>query len=323
MNEVAVKKNASKKETLDRLVDALNWAGIERGRAIEYRKLFEESSVEDRRTRDHMFAYNEFMELLEIYELWREHADNFPGIKDRIKGVFSSGPLLREDEQPHNSSNRPRNDAFTILVAGRLIRASASIMAVEGIKARNVADSKQLTEQLRSDIVVYMGEDYVLIECKRPQSKEKIGPRIAEARGQLEGKDGVIVVDCSAALRPAETILEMPTEAEAVQFLNQLLVAEGKPIVDVEFRANIMGVLLYLRAPVHTILKVSPVLSMSGEPITTYTQNTASVLAACENGASPKSSVFKKLANLLTVSIESKPTLDKAWVSIPQKSFKP
>jgi hypothetical protein len=311
MKEVAIKKCSPPSEIRDRLTAALDWVRIEKGRATVYRKLFDEAFSGDERTRDHMFVYNELMDLVEVYELWKEETDNFPGIRNKIKEVFSNGPILREDERSDNSGNRPRNDAFTILVAGKLIKAGIPIVAVEGIPARTVTDSTGLTELLQSDIVARSNGGYISIECKRPQSKDKIATRIAEGRDQLSGREGIIAIDCSAALRPAETILESTTEDEAIEFLNTLVATAAKPIVEREFRKNVMGAIFFMRAPVHTVHKVSPVLSATGEKIITYTQYTASSLVSFGNGSSPYGDLFKKLADRLTASIQAKAHIDK------------
>lgn len=322
MNEVAIKKRSQPSEILDKLTAAIDWAAIEKGRAIEYRKSFEESFFEDKRTRDHIFGYNELMDLVEIYELWKEDVDNFPGLRNKIKEVFSSGPILREDERSGNSGNRPRNDAFTILVGGKLIRAGISIIAVEGIPARAVTDSTEFNELLRSDIVAKNNEDYIAIECKRPQSKDKIAIRASEARDQMSGKEGIVVIDCSAALRPVEAILESTTEDEAIEFLNKLVATEAKPIIERVFRNNVMGAIFFMRAPVHTAHKTSPILSSSGEPIITYSRNTASSLVSFGNGNSPQNDLFKKLADRLRASIQAKAHIDDAGESRPSKAIK-
>ena len=319
-DEVAIKKRSPPTEILDKLTEALDWAGIEKGRAIEYRRLFEESFSRDERIRDHIFVYSELMDLVEIFELWQRDVDNFPGIRTKIKEVFSSGPILREDELSGNSGNRPRNDAFTILIAGKLILADISVVAVEGILIQTVAESTEFNALLRSDIVVKCNGNHIVIECKRPQSKDKIATRAGEARDQMSGREGIIVMDCSAALRPVETILESPTEDEAIVFLNKLVETEAKPIVEREFRQNVIGAILHIRAPVHTVHKVSPIVSLSGEPIITYTRNTASSILSLGNSNSPKRDLFKNLADRLRASIQSKTHLDNTWKSLPPKT---
>ena len=138
----------------------------------------------------------------------------------------------------------------------------------------------------------------------------------------MSGREGIIVIDCSAALRPVETILESTTEDEAIEFLNKLVATEAKPIVEREFRKNVMGAIFFMRAPVHTVHKISPILSATGEKIITYTRNTASSLVSFGNGSSPYGDLFKKLADRLRVSIQSKAHLDKAWQSCSPKATK-
>ncbi len=45
-----------------------------------------------------MFSYNELMGIIEIFELWEEEVEFFPGLKSKIRKVFSKGPVLEDLE---------------------------------------------------------------------------------------------------------------------------------------------------------------------------------------------------------------------------------
>jgi hypothetical protein len=75
--------------------------------------------------------------IVRLFELWEDRVSNFPGPAEKIKAVVAKGPVLREEENPATSSNRARDDAFSYLVAGRLLSAGVPLVAVEGTIARN------------------------------------------------------------------------------------------------------------------------------------------------------------------------------------------
>lgn len=121
-------QSAHPTDYLRSLKAACEWMSIDLGRATQYRNLVREFFAEDKRSREHILAYNESCEIIDIYELWEAYTHHFPGLTQKVKAALSSGPSLREDERPETSNNRPRNDAFVYLVAGKLIRAGVKII---------------------------------------------------------------------------------------------------------------------------------------------------------------------------------------------------
>jgi len=63
------------------------------------------------------------MEILNIFYAWMTAADNFSGLQRKIEFVFKKGMTLAEDEKVTANSNRPRNDGFVYVVAGKLVHA--------------------------------------------------------------------------------------------------------------------------------------------------------------------------------------------------------
>ena len=123
MNNIPYHRMTNYAERLQTLQLACEWMDIKKGRALQYSKFIREFYEEDKRSREHILAFNEACEITDIYELWVPFIDNFPGLEQKIKQVFQKGPVLQEDEMPNISSNRPRNDAFVYLLAGKLIKA--------------------------------------------------------------------------------------------------------------------------------------------------------------------------------------------------------
>lgn len=118
---------------LERLESALGWVGLEHGRTATYKTLVVEYS-EGKRSNEHFFAYHQSMEVLSIYDAWEQAAIDFPGLKEKISYVFKKGAILSEGES--TSSNRPRNDGFVYILAGKLLHGSkVPIVSVDGCRS--------------------------------------------------------------------------------------------------------------------------------------------------------------------------------------------
>lgn len=311
MNEILVSAKSTRSQILTKLTAACDWAGISRGRALEYGALFAEHFTIEEKTREHFFAYNELSDVSEAYELWLNEVDLFPGLKEMIREVFSSGPLLREDERPGNSGSRPRNDAFPIILAGKLNKAGIAVASIEGIRRNKSARARDPNEGIiiKSDIAIEHCDLLIPIECKRPQSIEAMYARAAEARRQLSGINGIIAIDCSAAIRPAGQVLEAQTDKKAADFIDSLLASKVVPVVRRQFRQQVIGAILYIRTPVHTVHKISSILDSSGNPVTTYNLVTATTIFFVANPNSPQAKVFRSMkdAYMATLSAMGQP----------------
>lgn len=158
---------------------ACDWMRIDRGRAARYRKLVMEFFACGQRSREHILAFNESCEIIDIYELWEPYINDFPHLGQKIKAVYSKGPILREDERPETSSNRPRNDAFVYVLAGKLARAGVKVISVDGIVAQGIDC------EIDADITFGWDGTAIAIQCKRPQTQHAVEKRAREAREQL------------------------------------------------------------------------------------------------------------------------------------------
>lgn len=226
--------------------------------------------------------------------------DEFPGLKGKIKSAFTSGPLLPEDERVDNSGNRPRNDSFVLLLAGKLHKVGIEVIGVEGLpRIKKIPlTGKREKNYLESDIWVRHAGLDISIECKRPSTFGAIEKRTHEARKQLDGKVGIIAIDCSISLRPSEMILDAPTSEKAANFLSDQLASKAVPIVEKNLGPNVIGAMLHMRTPIHTIDKVSQILDLTGNPVTSYTQETASSVFFAVNAVSPKAQVFRNIKDI-------------------------
>lgn len=243
---------------------ACDWIGISKGRAAQYEPLITEFFKENKRSMEHILAYNESCELIAIYKLWEAHINHFPCLKQKIREVFSKGPIMREHEIPKTSSNRSRNDAFVYLLAGKLISSGVNVVAVDGIVRQGAIGSYK-----GADISINCDGAAVDIECKRPQNKRALEKRVKEAHKQLGGRMGIIAVDCSAFIRPHGKLLEANSAEDAERSLAILLEKRIKTKIETYLETNILGFILFARSPAMTRVGQSPILSVDGFPVYT------------------------------------------------------
>lgn len=114
----------NKNDYADLLNQACKWLEVDKGRAKNYIRIIKECETLENHefSQEHILGHNESWEIVDIYELWKEHADNFLGIDKKIKRVFKKGTILRENEidtEGVKSSSIHRNNAFTYFLAGK------------------------------------------------------------------------------------------------------------------------------------------------------------------------------------------------------------
>ncbi len=285
-------------EQLARLAEACAWLGIDRGRAAQYGELIREFFEEDTRSPQHILAFGESCEVVDLFELWEARVTEFPGLAERMRAVLGKGPLLREEENPVASSNRPRNDAFAYLVAGRLLAAGIAVVAVDGINARDATCSSE------ADVTFRCEDTFFDIECKRPRSYAALGERTAEARAQIErpsrqGRHGVIAVDCSVLVRPAGTLLESGSGAAAERLISSELERSIATRIESRLTNSILGFLLFARVPAMIRVRRSPILTASGEPIHDFRPDSISTWLVVSNAQYAGPDVLRGLASRL------------------------
>ena len=241
-----------------KLQDACTWLGIQQGRATEYVPLLDDSGQE-RRSNEQIMSYYESHDIVELYELWRERVDAFPGLKDEMRRVCQKGPDLSDKERESSSNNKPRNDAFCFLVAGKCLASGIPVASVDGIAKDN------FTCQSNADFTFQWEDTYINVECKRLQSEAQMLKRAKEARKQItqSGRCGIIAIDCSALYRPAGTLLDTPDPVDAEGRLSKWLETDIEPKIRPSLSQDILGFILFVRIPAMTY--TGTILSPSGK----------------------------------------------------------
>ena len=157
-----------KKQTTDAFVQKLkracHWLNIGQGRTRDYVRLLEEFDSAPRRSDEHVLAYYESCEIVEVLELWEHRIHQFPGLKAKLQAACRKGPILADDEKTSNSGNRPRNDLFVYLMAGKFQAAGISVDSIDGICVR--PGVKEST----ADFSCCWNALDINVECKRVNS---------------------------------------------------------------------------------------------------------------------------------------------------------
>ena len=233
------------------LQDACDWLGIHSGRSRDYVRSLRKWLDEGLSTNSILAAF-ESHEITDLYRLWEPHAARYPGIKSKLREAVGKGPLLREDEAPASSANSaPRNHAFSLLVAGKLLTAKAKILSVEGIVG---ADIGHCPVPLRAaDIVFRRKSRPYVVECKRPQSSKKLEPRTKEALRQIQKRrvPGMFAIDLSALLRPRGHVLPRASSKVAATEVSKAMQKKATDhSINQFFHDHILGAILFARMPV-------------------------------------------------------------------------
>lgn len=294
MNEGPVFSRAGYQEHVAKLTEACGWLGIGQGRGIAYPRLVAEFFEGGARTEEHVLAYNESCEVVDLFELWGRYADNFPGLRERLREVCRKGPTLREGEKVTASSNRPRNDAFSYLLAGTLISAGVPVVAVEGVKRAGFNDTSD------ADTTFVSRGTYIDVECKRPQADGAVLPRMREAREQLEKptrehRFGIVALDCSVVARPPGTLLEYESGEKAEARISARLDALASAF-DPHLTPHVLGLMLFARVAGMMRIGRSPILSPRGEPISEFRPETIATWLVVSNAQAEAPDILRDIA---------------------------
>lgn len=280
---------------LERLDAALRWIGLEHGRAATYKKLVAEYS-EGQRSNDHFFSYHQSMEVLIIYDAWEQEAINFPGLKEKISYVLKKGAILSEDETI--SSNRPRNDGFVYILAGKLLHGSkVQIVSLDG--CRNSGLSTVLPGKLfRNDIVILVEGEPIAIECKRPMSLTTLGENVGKAFQQIsygENPSGIIAVDVTKLIEQPGQYLDASTLDRGADYLTDEVEKILVPVAAQYPQPTLLGFIGYASVPLISNVQ-SVILDSQGKPFENEGFRTAGVAwVSIRNKKSPRGVLVHEL----------------------------
>ena len=253
-----------RKSTTDHILDvetACNWLGLTHGRTHQYIKLLKEFA-QGHRKRENILCINESYEIVEIYQHWHNKINEFPGLYQKIKNAFLKGPILQEDEITTSSSNVARNDAFTYFLSGIFLSRKLNVTLVDGLPRINY-------EKSNDDICLDFNDVRLIIECKRPQSSNAVVKRTKEGIKKIKENKGIIALDCSAFIRPADKVFESDSEAVALKYIGDLLEKYYTQAIHKLIKNNILAIIFFARVPTMTRLWQSRLTDIRGNPLAT------------------------------------------------------
>lgn len=233
-------------EQIRHLDEACDWLNVEKGRAAQYKTLLEQYRDETDESEDSFMACFESFDLCDIYLLWRGNAEQFTGLKEKLKKIFEQGPLLTDHEKVGDGGSvRSRNNAFAAVIAGRLLEAALDLVQVEGCRKKSVKapSSADCTFQLKSKLFN--------VECKRLLSRINWFARVNAGKKQIQRskKRGIVALDCSVLIRPKDTVYSSDNAIEATNEFSQWLEESIYPRACKILSANVFGLMLYARVP--------------------------------------------------------------------------
>lgn len=283
---------------LERLDKALEWIRLEHGRAATYKILLREY-YEGERSNEHFFAYHQAMEILSIFDPWEGAAEDFPGLQDKISFVFKKGTLLSEDESPSANSNRPRNDGFVYILAGKLLHGEGiQIISVDGIGNR--LNTTQVSHDDSSDIALVFQEILIRIECKRPMESTTLENNAETAFRQITNPRlpeafGIIAVDASKLIERPGQYLEASSLDGGSNYLTDELEKILTPLAVRYNHGSILGLIGLASIPLVATAK-SKILRSDGAPFEIENLRTSAVSwVAIKNPKSLKSDLLHEL----------------------------
>ena len=248
MQQMASLRKQTSVDYLLKLQQACEWLQIERGRALKYLRLLEEFDSVDPLLDEHILAYYESYEIIELFQLWEKRINEFPGLKDKIQMSCKRGPIISDDECVSSSSNRARNDAFGFVLAGRFLSAGISVENVDGISSFPVRRYSEVDFSFVWEGICFN------VECKRIQSQTQLMKRVRKARQQLSQIEGfgIIAIDCSVLYRPSGTVLETGSPRQAESQMSKWLESSIGPRIGPSLSPEILGFILFSRVPAMT-----------------------------------------------------------------------
>lgn len=233
-------------EYITKLEEACCWLGVSQGRTKQYIVLLKELA-NGRRNHEHLMSSFEVFDLDELHQLWRNRVERFPGLKDKLRKIIEDGPLLSESENTNRAGTiQPRNNAFSVIISGRLLEAGFDVMQVEGCRKVNTELSST------ADCTIKFNKRVVNLECKRSHSENNLTKLARNAKNQLENGDtkGIVALDCSVIVRnPNIGVFICENAISVMKRYHSWLERDIYPRVHFILSSSVIGLIMYIRVP--------------------------------------------------------------------------
>lgn len=178
--------------------------------------------------------------------------------------MLRDGPVLSARENS-SSTNKPRNNAFNYLLAGRLLATGLDLIAVDECWR----DSE--TTRYKGDITISHRDTVLDIQCKRPYGRNSVIGNIKNARRQITATadpgQGIIAIDLSRSIHPSDTLLPASSDREASDHVHEMVLQVLSPEVHrlIGEQPQIIGLIAFASIP-FGVAYPSSVLKADGTP---------------------------------------------------------
>lgn len=265
------------------------WADVNTGRLQRTLQLAAECYEKGLHSRDHIYAFQELCEIIELYGLWKSRVHGYSGLFQKIRAALKKGPAIREDET--KNSSHARNNLFTYYLAGRLLRGGNNVVVVDG------CGLPAMNRGVPKDITILLDNCYVDIECKRPSNdctfERNLKAACDQMNDSLRGNLGIVALDCSPFVPPigpeGDEFAKKLSGGDINEMLGRYLQEKIPKNLSVKLPPNIIGLFVFMRlASFSAIVMKESASGLDGKPVAYFTPADRTQLLAYPNVKAPK-----------------------------------
>lgn len=269
------------------------WAEVNTGRFHRTLQLATECYEKGLDSRDHIYAFQELCEIIEVYTLWKSRVHDYSGLFQKIRIALKKGAVIKEDER--QKSCDARNNLFTYYLAGRLVSKGNNVVAIDECVLSTIDRST------RADISILLGDCFIDIECKRPSNEKTFERNLWDACDQLghslRDNLGIVALDCSPFVPPigkkGDEFWRKISRGDINEMLGRYLLEKIPKNLRVKLPQNIIGLFVFLRlASFSAIVMKDPESGLAGKPVAYFTPADRTQLLAYPNISAPKVEKF-------------------------------
>lgn len=246
------------------------WADVTTGRLHRTLQLATECYEKGLDSREHIYAFQELCETIEIYRLWEWRVHDYAGFFEKIRTVLKKGAVIREDETPNSSD--ARNNLFTYYLAGRLLSSGVSVVTVDG------CGLSVMSRGAPADITIFLDNCYIDIECKRPSNEGTFERNLWNACDQVGDVSrrnvGIVALDCSPFVPPigpeGDQFAKKLSGGNIDERLAMYLLEKIPPNLSDKLPPRVVGLFVFMRLASFSAIVMKEPLSGLDEPPKAY-----------------------------------------------------
>lgn len=264
------------------------WAAVNTGRLQRTLHLASECYEKGLISRDHIYAFQELCEIIELYRLWKQRVHGYSGLLQKMRTALKKGPPIREDET--KNSSHARNNLFTYYLAGRLLRSGNNVVVIDG------CGLPAMNRGVPKDITILLDDCYVDIECKRPSNERTFERNLWDACGQISdssrGNLCIVALDCSPCVPPigkeGDEFAKKLSGGDSNEMLGRYLLEKIPRNLSRELPQNIIGLFIFIRLASFSAVVMKESVSGLDRPVAYFTPADRTQLMVYPNVNAPR-----------------------------------